>query len=122
MRTRRRRNPPSGGSIRRIAPIHLAPRRRLRHSCLHSNGGLQMILHRWRETALVLVACMVAACSKGPQPGQVLDEAKQAGRDGASFKHSADDYFHDMDGAVQLDPAEIAGRNMRSVWRGGTPP
>ena len=52
---------------------------------------------------LVLAALLLASCSKGPQPGAVLDEAKQAGRDGASFKHSADDYFHDMDGAVKLD-------------------
>ncbi|HEY4958961.1 MAG TPA: hypothetical protein VII31_14205, partial [Caldimonas sp.] len=79
-----------------------------------------MMLHRWREIALsFLVALLVVGCSKGPQPGAVLDEAKQAGRDGASFKHSADDYFHDMDGAVKLDPAEIAGRNMWLVWSGG---
>ena len=79
-----------------------------------------MMLQRWRATACWLFGVLLlASCSKGPQPGAVLDEAKQAGRDGTSFKHSADDYFHDMDGAVELDPAEIAGRNMWLVWSGG---
>ncbi|MEP6678449.1 MAG: hypothetical protein ABJB78_04065 [Betaproteobacteria bacterium] len=68
---------------------------------------------------MALATLVLASCSQGPQPGAVLDEAKLAGRDGASFKHSADDYFHDMDGAVKLDPAEIAGRNMWIVWSGG---
>ena len=74
---------------------------------------------RWTTACFLLCGVLLAACSRGPQPGAVLDEAKQAGRDGASFKHSADDYFHDMDGAVKLDPAEIAGRNMWIVWSGG---
>jgi hypothetical protein len=79
-----------------------------------------MVLQRWRAAAWLLFGgLLLAGCSKGPQPGAVLDEAKQVGRDGASFKHSADDYFHDMDGAVKLDPAEIAGRNMWIVWSGG---
>ena len=79
-----------------------------------------MMLHRCCTTAWLFVgALLLAACSKAPQPGAVLDEAKQVGRDGASFKHSADDYFHDMDGAVKLEPAEIAGRNMWLIWSGG---
>ena len=79
-----------------------------------------MLLQRWHPMACWLVgALLLASCSKGPQPGAVLDEAKQAGRDGSSFKHSADDYFHDMDGAVKLDPTEVAGRNMWLVWSGG---
>ncbi len=79
-----------------------------------------MLLQRWHATAWwVLGVVLLAGCSRGPQPGTVLDEAKQAGRDGASFKHSGDDYFHDMDGAVKLEPAEIAGRNMWLVWSGG---
>ena len=78
-----------------------------------------MVLHRWHAAAWLLGGLILAGCSDGPQPGAVLDEAKLAGRDGASFKHSADDYFHDMDGAVKLDPAEIAGRNMWIVWSGG---
>jgi len=80
---------------------------------------LLMALHRWHAAAWLLGGLILAGCSDGPKPGAVLDEAKLAGRDGASFKHSADDYFHDMDGAVKLDPAEIAGRNMWIVWSGG---
>ncbi len=60
-----------------------------------------MLLQRWHSTACWLIGVLLlASCSKGPQPGEVLDEAKLAGRDGASFTHSTDDYFHDMDGGV----------------------
>jgi len=68
-------------------------------------------------TALVLV--VLAGCGKHPLPGQVLDEAKQAGLSGASFKHASEDYFHDMDGGLALTPQEIQGRNMWIVWTGG---
>ena len=51
--------------------------------------------------------------------GQVVDEARLAGRAGNTFKHSEDPYFHDMDGAVTLTPQEEAGRNMWLVWSGG---
>jgi hypothetical protein len=69
---------------------------------------------------LALLGCLIgAACSKRPQAGEVLDEAKQAGRDGASFTHATEDYFHDMDGALALTPQEVAGRNMWLVWSGG---
>ena len=66
-----------------------------------------------------LVGLFIAGCSKSPQPGAVLDEAKAVGRSGASFVHAAEDYFHDMDGAVALTPQEVAGRNMWLVWTGG---
>jgi len=70
--------------------------------------------------ALPLLACLlVAACSKGPQPGEVLDEASLAGRNGSSFPHAGEDYFHDMDGGVALSPEEVKGRNMWLVWSGG---
>jgi hypothetical protein len=76
----------------------------------------------WRHAAVwvSLLACLwTVACSKQPQPGEVLDEAKLAGRDGSSFPHAAEDYFHDMDNAVALTPQEVAGRNMWIVWSGG---
>jgi hypothetical protein len=67
-----------------------------------------------------LIACvLLAGCSKGPQPGEVQDEAKLAGRDAASFPHAGEDYFHDMDNAIALSPEEIKGRNMWLVWSGG---
>nr|WP_315426591.1 hypothetical protein [uncultured Albidiferax sp.] len=79
--------------------------------------------HRhWHTTTrwlLLLGGLLIAACSQGPQPGAVLDEAKLAGRDGKSFPHAAEDYFHDMDGALALSPQEVAGRNMWIVWTGG---
>ncbi len=71
------------------------------------------------QAALVLGSLLLAACSKEPQPGAVLDEAKLAGRDGSTFTHATEDYFHDMDGAVALGPQEVAGRNMWLVWTGG---
>jgi len=71
------------------------------------------------KALLFLASLLLAACSKGPQPGAVLDEAKLAGRDGKSFPHATEDYFHDMDGGPALNPQEVAGRNMWLVWTGG---
>ena len=70
-------------------------------------------------TLLSALALVVLAGCGGKQPGTVLDEARQAGLTGASFKHAAEDYFHDMDGGVALTPQEIQGRNMWIVWTGG---
>jgi hypothetical protein len=78
---------------------------------------------RYRTVSASLLAwltCLLASgCSHEPQPGTVLDEAKQAGRTAASFPQASDDYFHDMDGAPKLTDAEIRGRNMWLVWTGG---
>jgi hypothetical protein len=70
---------------------------------------------------LIVLACLVcvAGCTDRPRSGAVLDEAKRAGRDVASFHHADEDYFHDMDGGVALTPEEIRGRNMWLVWTGG---
>jgi hypothetical protein len=70
----------------------------------------------------LLLACVwigLTACTKHPEPGQVLDEAKRAGRDVASLPHASEDYFRDMDGGLPLTPEEIKGRNMWIVWSGG---
>ncbi|WP_428422505.1 hypothetical protein [Methylibium sp.] len=69
--------------------------------------------------SLLMVCLAWAGCSRPPQPGAVLDEARQAGRDLASFPHASEDYFHDMDGGLALSPEEIKGRNMWLVWSGG---
>ncbi len=76
---------------------------------------------RWGRVGSILLCASIglAACSKQPQPGQVLDEAKQAGRDVASFPHATEDYFRDMDGGLSLTPEEVKGRNMWIVWSGG---
>ncbi|WP_051648932.1 MULTISPECIES: hypothetical protein [Cupriavidus] len=73
--------------------------------------------------AIVLVIALIGSiavggCSK-PEPGHVLDEAQQAGRGAESFRHAAEDYFHDMDRGVALTREEIMGRNMWLVWSGG---
>ena len=55
----------------------------------------------------------------GPRPGHVLDEAKVANRDAASFPAADEDYFRAMDGAIALSPDEVKGRNNWIVWTGG---
>ena len=72
------------------------------------------------STLLTVLACaLLSSCSRQPQSGNVVDEARTAGRSAASFPHAADDYFHDMDGGLALTPEEIKGRNMWLVWTGG---
>jgi hypothetical protein len=52
-------------------------------------------------------------------PATVPDEAQRVGRDAASFPQATEDYFHDMDNGVTLEPEEVQGRNMWLVWTGG---
>src|SRR5450755_1461593 len=66
-----------------------------------------------------ILFAVLAGCHKGPQPGQVEDEARRAGRGFASFPAADEDYFHDMDGGISLTADEIKGRNMWLVWTGG---
>jgi hypothetical protein len=64
---------------------------------------------------------------KQPRPGHVKDEALLAGRDASSFTAADEDYFHDMDGGVDLTAgapekdklALIRGRNTWLVWTAG---
>jgi hypothetical protein len=75
------------------------------------------VIHRAMLACALLV---LSACSRDtPGPGQVLDEARQAGRDAASFKHAEENYFHDMDRGAVLSEDEVKGRNMWLVWSGG---
>jgi hypothetical protein len=71
---------------------------------------------------LVVVGAAIAYgihwCGK-PRAGHVKDEALLAGRDATSFKAADEDYFHDMDGGVKLEPAEVQGRNTWVVWTAG---
>jgi hypothetical protein len=78
-----------------------------------------MFTHDWKLAKLFLVSLVLSACAKQPFPGEVLDEAKLAGRDTASLPHASEDYFHDMDNGLALTPDEIKGRNMWIVWSGG---
>jgi hypothetical protein len=67
----------------------------------------------------VILITLLAGCHKGPQPGQVQDEARRAGRPASSFPAADEDYFHDMDGGIALTADEVKGRNMWLVWTGG---
>jgi hypothetical protein len=72
-----------------------------------------------KGAAAAICLLTLAAFDSGPRPGQVIDEARAAGRDAASFPAADEDYFHDMDGGVALTPEEVKGRNMWNVWSGG---
>ncbi|HTR39943.1 MAG TPA: hypothetical protein VMH80_28920 [Bryobacteraceae bacterium] len=81
-------------------------------------------MYRACQSAIRILAatCLVVlfGCNRpSGEPGKVLDEAKRAGRDAASFPAADEDYFHDMDGGIKLSPAEVKGRNTWSVWTGG---
>jgi hypothetical protein len=68
------------------------------------------------------LCCLAPLCLlvlSGCRPKEVLDEARTADRDVASFPAADEDYFHDMDGGVQLTAAEVKGRNNWNVWTGG---
>lgn len=69
--------------------------------------------------ALALLSGFTALAGGHGEAQTVLDEARRAGRDAASFKPADEDWFHDMDGATKLSPEQIKGRNMWLVWTGG---
>jgi hypothetical protein len=72
--------------------------------------------------SLLFVSCLLAVPGCSPDGGKsqvVLDEARLAGRDAASFPAADEDYYHDMDGAVPLTPSQVVGRNNWIVWTAG---
>jgi mono/diheme cytochrome c family protein len=52
-----------------------------------------------------------------PGPGRMRDEARLAGR--GAFAAPDEDYFHDVDGKLDLALDEIQGRNTWMVWSAG---
>jgi hypothetical protein len=69
---------------------------------------------------VLTIALAVAACGKKrPESGTVKDEALTVGRTAQSFPAADEDYFKDMDGAVELTANEVKGRNNWIVWTGG---
>src|SRR5437660_8217467 len=82
---------------------------------------------RFRVIGLIIVLALVAVGlvlfnwlkPGGPRPGEVLDEARVAGRAASSFPAADEDYFKDMDGGGKLSPEEIKGRNSWLVWTAG---
>jgi hypothetical protein len=90
---------------------------------------------RGRATFLVILFILIAAVvvvytvhwCRQPRPGHVKDEALLAGRDASSFPAADEDYFHDMDGGIDLTAgapeddklALVKGRNTWLVWTAG---
>jgi hypothetical protein len=72
-------------------------------------------------SAAIIGLLFTAGCTNKSQPkaGTVLDEARRANRSAGSLGPASEDYFHDMDGGVQLTGDEVKGRNMWIVWTGG---
>ncbi len=62
---------------------------------------------------------LLSCGEKQPQPGQVLDEARRAGRTAQSFPAGEENYFQAMDGGIALTTDEVKGRNTWIVWSGG---
>src|SRR5947209_10466028 len=84
-----------------------------------------MNLYMARTWVLLSAATVVTSvfllldCNRAARNPNVLDEAKRAGREAASFTAADDDYFHDMDGGVSLTTSEVRGRNNWIVWTAG---
>ena len=82
----------------------------------HGRAKLLLVL-------FILIVAGVAVFSikwcRQPRAGHVKDEALMAGRDASTFKAADEDYFHDMDGGIALNKAEIQGRNTWLVWTAG---
>jgi len=92
-------------------------------------------LERGRAKFLVILSIVIAVpvigCaihwSSEPHAGRVQDEALLAGRDASSFHAADEDYFHDMDGGIDLTAgapendksALVKGRNTWLVWTAG---
>jgi hypothetical protein len=74
-------------------------------------------------SSLALAGCEACRRQKvdedQPPSGQVYDEARRVRRTVATFTAADEDYFHDMDGGIALNSAEIRGRNAWIVWSGG---
>jgi hypothetical protein len=81
----------------------------------------------WRTAKSALLLCclltLAGAADPPDTPGRVLDEARQAGRSAASLPAATEDYFHDMDGGINMEKVSgldpVIGRNMWMVWSGG---
>src|ERR671923_218993 len=84
-------------------------------------GGARMWNLRGSQLGIVFFIFVAAwGCGKkAPDPGTVKDEALAVGRNTESFPAADEDYFKQMDGAVDLTANEIKGRNNWIVWTGG---
>jgi len=82
-------------------------------------------LSLWSLGCLVGLGCLVAVAGcNSNKPNvlpchEVVDEAMLVGRDPASLRGADEDYYHDMDGGMQLTPSQVIGRNNWIVWTAG---
>ena len=76
----------------------------------------KMFINRLLITAFFAVA---VACSLFNRSGNVKDEALEHGYDESKLKAADEDYFHDMDGGLQLTTSEVRGRNNWIAWTAG---
>lgn len=89
-------------------------------------GHTKLLLALFVAIAAAVIAYIIWWDAQ-PRPGHVKDEALLVGRDAASFPASDVDYFHDMDGGIDLTAlapendktALIRGRNTWIVWTAG---
>ena len=89
-------------------------------------GRAKLLLVLFILIAGAVIAYSVHWCRQ-PRPGHVKDEALLAGRDATTFKAADEDFFHDMDGGIDLTvgapendkSALIRGRNTWLVWTAG---
>lgn len=72
-----------------------------------------------RHFCNALVALAILFALTGCREGDVVDEAKAAGKTVADFPASSVDFFPGMDGKVELTPEEVEGRNTWMLWTGG---
>ena len=68
---------------------------------------------------IIVVGIVLLQWLQRPRSGHVKDEALLVGVKAADLKAADEDYFHDMDGGVQLSPVEVQGRNTWLVWTAG---
>ena len=87
---------------------------------------MRRILKALIAVALVLVIAVAALAAyvfvqyrERTEGEAAIDEAMAAKKTTADFPHAENDFFKDMDGAIQMTPAEIRGRNTWMVWTGG---
>src|SRR5689334_14125879 len=82
-----------------------------------------MLETRGHLLRLSRVGPYVAACTllalAGCKKNEPIDEAKAAGKTTADFPQIASDIFKPMDGAIDLSPEEIMGRNAWNLWSAG---
>ncbi len=88
-----------------------------------SSGLLGQTVRLVIGVGIVTSLTLIQGCHGTPGvhgiPGHVDDEARVANRAASSFPAADEDYFHDMDGGIQLTADEVKGRNTWIVWTAG---